>query len=154
MQDHMIKKAAVVSTHTPRLAGVPAPTLFLYLATSWCDPGRAINQAGKQLTVTSLDYQHYDARPDDWAAAIVNQMHLQTRGGGAYSSRLCRRLVPVIVPVRLLRNGMARPSITSPTRQEPAKNLTFPWNMPFCSILSPIGWSAIYFPCRTGMGGK
>jgi hypothetical protein len=62
MQDHMIKKARqLYDAYNLGLAGVPAPIPWSYIDPSgWCDPDND-DEGWQQLTVTSSDYQHYDA---------------------------------------------------------------------------------------------
>src|SRR5260221_1974020 len=87
MQDHMIKKARqLFDAYNLGLAGVPAPIPYSYISpTSWCDPDD--DQSGwQQLTVTSSDYQHYDASNQTMGGEHSSQQDASSTGGGGVVS--------------------------------------------------------------------
>jgi hypothetical protein len=62
MQDHVIKKARqLFDTYNLGLAGVPAPIPYAFIEPSgWCDPDND-DEGWQQLSISSKNYQHYDA---------------------------------------------------------------------------------------------
>jgi hypothetical protein len=84
MQDHMIKKARqLFDAYNLGLAGVPAPIPYAYISpTSWCDPDD--DQSGwQQLTVTSSNYQHYDASNQTMGGQQSSRSDASSTGGSA-----------------------------------------------------------------------
>jgi hypothetical protein len=83
MQDHMIKKARqLFDAYNLGLAGVPAPIPWSYIDPSgWCDPDND-DDGWQQLTVTSSDYQHYDASNRTMGAQGSWSSNSSATGGG------------------------------------------------------------------------
>jgi hypothetical protein len=82
VQDHMIKKARqLFDAYNLGLAGVPAPIPYSYISpTSWCDPDD--DQSGWQkITVTSSEYQHFDASSSTMGGQHSSQQDASATGG-------------------------------------------------------------------------
>jgi len=84
MQAHMVKKARqLFDAYNLGLAGVPAPIPYAYISpTSWCDPDD--DQSGwQQLSVTSSNYQHYDASNQTMGGQQSSRSDASSTGGSA-----------------------------------------------------------------------